>query len=250
MPNSGYFDVPFAVDGDLTPVPDGVQPDGSVSYSQGYGPDYEQDPAIDPLTALEIERSKMNQLFNDITTAIQNQQQNTIAPFITTAMNNGSPYSYNKGALVFYGGIAYQSLQNANTDTPPTSKWQVFDISLFLQAENNLSDVASKATSLTNLGFNTNSTSWLKFPNPLNLAQPLIAQWGTATTTGGGSVAVTFPIPFPNNTFSVLLGLLSTSPVNAYTGYGNLTLSGMNIFTNAAGAAPQLGTVSWLVIGK
>jgi hypothetical protein len=42
--DSKYFGVPFAATGDVSPVPVGTQPDGSVSYQQGYGPDYELDP--------------------------------------------------------------------------------------------------------------------------------------------------------------------------------------------------------------
>ena len=78
----------------------------------------------------------------------------------------------------------------------------------------------------------------------------LIIQWGSATTTGDGGVLITFPISFPNNAWQVGLGLLSGSPINAYTSYNNLTTSGMQIFTNAAGGIPQLGTVSYIIIGN
>jgi len=39
-PSSGYFDTVFGVDGTLVTVPDGIQGDGSVSYTQGWGVDY------------------------------------------------------------------------------------------------------------------------------------------------------------------------------------------------------------------
>lgn len=82
------------------------------------------------------------------------------------------------------------------------------------------------------------------------LPNGLIMQWGSATTAGGGAAGVTFPIAFPNSAFQVSLGLISGSPVNALTGFFNLTNAGMDIFTNAAGSTIQLGTVSYIVIGR
>lgn len=125
MPNSGYFDVPFASSGDLTVVPDAVQSSGSISYTQGWGPYYSQDPTVDPSTALLIDRAQTNQLFNDVTKALQYAQQHCFPPFITTAMNNGAPFSYSQYDIVLLGGVAYQSLVNANTDTPPSANWAV-----------------------------------------------------------------------------------------------------------------------------
>lgn len=121
MPNSGYFDVAFGVSGPLSTVPDAVQIDGSVSYTQGYGPNYTLAPGTSG--ALNVDNASMNQIFYDITLAIQQYQQNGIPPFITTAMNNGSPYSYAQYATVIYNGAAYISNTAGNTDTPPSSKW-------------------------------------------------------------------------------------------------------------------------------
>ena len=66
---------------------------------------------------------QFNQLFYDITSAIQNWQQNTIAPFITTAMNGGTPYTYPQYAMVLKSGVGYISLVGSNADTPPSTKW-------------------------------------------------------------------------------------------------------------------------------
>jgi len=123
MPNSGYFDVVFGSSGDLTAVPDSIQSNGSISYAQGWGPYYAQDPNIDPATALFIDRAQTNQIFYDITSAIQQYQQFGIPPFITTSMNNGTPFPYAQYATVFSGGVAYQSLIASNTDTPPSANW-------------------------------------------------------------------------------------------------------------------------------
>lgn len=120
-----YFSYPFATGGDLTAIPDTTQPSGIVSYQQGFGPDYalvDTDPS-----SLDIPRNQFNQLMNDITMAIQQIQQNGFPIFITSAMNDGSPYAYSKNSFVLASdGNVYYSLINANTDTPPTSNWQIF----------------------------------------------------------------------------------------------------------------------------
>src|SRR5882757_1673970 len=107
MPNSGYFDVIFGSSGDLTAVPDTVQPDGSVSYPQGYGIDYST-----PVGSggLNIERAKMNQLFNDITTFIKQIQTNSF-PLWYSAL--AAAAGYPKFACVLYtDGNVYQSQVN------------------------------------------------------------------------------------------------------------------------------------------
>jgi hypothetical protein len=122
MPVDGYFDTVFGVDGTLTTVPDALDPSGYVSFNQGYPIGYEITPG-DP-GSLPIERGKMNYLFNQVTSALQQYQQNGIPPFITTTMNGGSPYSYSSNARVLLSGVVYQSLVNSNTDTPPSAKWK------------------------------------------------------------------------------------------------------------------------------
>lgn len=99
MPSSGYFDTVFAVSGTVTPIPDPVQGDGTVSYNQGYGVLYSTPVASG---GLNFPRAQFNQLMNDVTGAIQFIQQNGASNFITSAMNGGSPYSYKLGATVMY----------------------------------------------------------------------------------------------------------------------------------------------------
>lgn len=126
MPNNGYFDTVFAQTGTLTPVPDAAQVSGTVSYNQGFTPPYSLAPT-NP-SALLVGRGEFNQIMNDITTAIQNWQQNGIPPFITSAMNGGTPFAYAQYAIVFEGGTAYQSLIPDNTDTPPSANWSVLSV--------------------------------------------------------------------------------------------------------------------------
>lgn len=151
MPISGYFIHPFGVDGELATVPDPIQGDGTVSYDQGFGVDYTL-PSSNP-SYKYMPWGQFNQLFYDITLAVQTIQRGSPPAFITSTMNGGSAYSYPAGAIVSLSGVNYVSLVGSNTDTPPSSKWAV-DVNGAgaLLAANNLSDVASAATSRTNLG--------------------------------------------------------------------------------------------------
>lgn|GEM_PF-3204598 len=115
------FLTPFANSGDKTEIPATIQVDGSVSYPEGWGADYSKDPTSDPL-AKNIPRNETNQLYFDITEAIKAYQTEGVPPFITSAENGGSPYSYGAGAMVRYddggGFLAYVSLVDANVDLP------------------------------------------------------------------------------------------------------------------------------------
>lgn len=119
MTSPTLIDIAFASSGDITTVPDTVQGDGSVSFPQGYGVDYET-----PLASggLNIERAKMNYLFNVITAAI-NQYQTFGVPDYYSAISSGAGYAL--GALVKISGITYRSLIAANPDTPPSANWAI-----------------------------------------------------------------------------------------------------------------------------
>jgi len=69
-----YFGIPFANAGDKVPVPNGLQPGGEVSYTEGWGPDYEADQESDP-SAKDISRTAENQLKFDITEALKELQE-------------------------------------------------------------------------------------------------------------------------------------------------------------------------------
>lgn len=117
-----FFRLPFATTGDKTAVPDAVDSNGNVSYSQGYGFDYQRQ-KTDP-AAKNIERDKMNQIFFDMTTAIAEIQSQGIPDYITSALNGGSAFSYGQYAVVRYSGDNYISLVAANTALPSdATKW-------------------------------------------------------------------------------------------------------------------------------
>lgn len=127
-----YFVFPFATGGDVTAIPDPTQGSGAMSYQQGYGPKY-QLIDTDP-SSLNIPRDQFNQLMQDITGAIQQIQQNGIPYFITTAMNDGSPFPYTVNAIVYQpsDGKVYQSTIGSNTNVPPGTGWQLFGVSTSL----------------------------------------------------------------------------------------------------------------------
>lgn len=112
------FNTPFAQDGDKVSPPDSVQADGSVSYPQGYGFDYQRDTSldsggepIDPLAKV-FPREQHNGILNDITTAIGEVQKNGFAIWQASA----APYPIN--AVVRYGDKTWRSLVASNTVIP------------------------------------------------------------------------------------------------------------------------------------
>lgn len=120
-----YYIKIWANSGDKLPIPNDAQSNGSVSYQEGYGADYqipdEQDPDFK-----DIERLEYNQSLFDITENIQQYQQHGVPNFITTSDNEGVPFPYDKFAFVlFTDGNVYISLETANEDTPPSNKWRI-----------------------------------------------------------------------------------------------------------------------------
>ena len=112
-----YFRFPFARSGDKTAVPDAVVPAGDVSYDQGYGP-YYQLAKTNPL-AKDIERDKMNAVFNDITDAVRYIQELGVSAWIANSDNGGVAFPYAKGARVMYtDNKIYVSQKAANTSLP------------------------------------------------------------------------------------------------------------------------------------
>lgn len=107
--------IPFATSGDKTVVPDAVQPSGSVSFTQGFGYDYERDYS-DP-AAKDIGREDMNGILSDITAAIGEMQAFGAAEWSA----DGAPYA--AGAMVYSGGKLYVSGSAGNSAVPPAAPW-------------------------------------------------------------------------------------------------------------------------------
>ncbi|MEX9793425.1 hypothetical protein [Morganella morganii] len=111
------FKIPFATQGDRTVVPDEVQADGSLSYTQGYGYDYERDQATDP-AAKDIEREKMNGIFHDITGAVGEIQ----AFGMPVWAEEGKPYVIR--SVVYHNKKAWQSkIENNKTEPAAGTAW-------------------------------------------------------------------------------------------------------------------------------
>jgi hypothetical protein len=133
---------PFAFAGDVADIPNDVQVDGSVSFNQGFGFDYQRELGVDPL-AKPVPRDQTNYLYNVITDNLGQYQRNGIPEFITAADNGGVAYPYDKGIAVKWratGGDpwgVYVSMVAANGTLPSdATKWQplLFVESTALQA--------------------------------------------------------------------------------------------------------------------
>lgn len=123
-----FFRFLFGQDGDRSSVPQATQPDGTVSYQQGFGPDYARDQATDPL-AKDIPRNQMNQLLYDLTESARQFQTFGAFPFITAAQNGGTAFPYAKNARALWtDGEVYVSLIDNNTDPDPSAStnWAVW----------------------------------------------------------------------------------------------------------------------------
>ena len=124
-----YFINSFATSGDQSAIPTTGTEVGTVNFLYGYGSNYSAPISSDP-DAILVDRLTFNYLLNKVTNNWQNLYQNGVVPFITSAMNGGSPYSYGINALVLgTDGNVYFSLVSANTTTPGTnpSNWMVWN---------------------------------------------------------------------------------------------------------------------------
>ncbi|ATG17014.1 phage tail protein [Providencia alcalifaciens] len=111
------FKVPFATQGDRTSIPNEVQADGAVSYTQGYGYDYERDQVSDP-AAKDIEREKMNGIFHDITEAIGEVQNYGFPKWA----EEGKPYPIR--AVVYHKNKVWQSkVENNEVEPVAGTQW-------------------------------------------------------------------------------------------------------------------------------
>lgn len=131
--NAPFFKYAFAQSGDKTTIPQDQDPQGRVSYQQGFGGAYSKDPAADGYYIL---RDNFNQLMFDTTNAIRQMQINGANLWSAEIAANGG---YPAGAVVLVkmqmNGVVdsgssftqnlnyYQpvvSMKDANTDEPTT----------------------------------------------------------------------------------------------------------------------------------
>lgn len=106
-----FFVTPFALAGNKTTVPESVQPDGSISYTEGWGPDYElanTEPDYKP-----ISREQTNQMFNDVTAALSEVQYNGVALWSADGSGN-----YPINAIVRHNDLLWLSNEDDNATEP------------------------------------------------------------------------------------------------------------------------------------
>ena len=108
------FTTPFAADApDNLFIPETAQPDGSVSYETGFGPDYSADPL--EANAKPVPRAGHNELFNQITGSIGDiQRQGAADWYLEFAADGGYP----KNAIVWLDGDRWKSQIDGNTTRP------------------------------------------------------------------------------------------------------------------------------------
>lgn len=117
-----YFRLPFGVDGDRTTVPDPAQPDGTVSYDIGFGPDYQLDPDTDP-DALNVPRNQFNEIIFQTQDSIRVIQEHGFPDWISAADNDGVDFPYDAQAFVRYNDVVYYSLIDNNTFLPTNATY-------------------------------------------------------------------------------------------------------------------------------
>lgn len=196
-----YFGIPFATAGDKVVVPDATQPDGSVSFTQGFGFDYER-PNTDP-SYKPVPRDGTNGLFHDITEALGIAQRQGVSDWTVDAQ----PYNIN--AIVRHNDIVWRSLVINNNVTPVEgASWTQVGVDAS-ETVKGLVELATPAEAQA-------LTDAVRVLTPKTLAdafkggnQSLVAngfsknpggfilQWGIDDTGGATSKTVTFPIAFP-----------------------------------------------------
>ena len=107
------FTTPFAENGDVMFIPETAQPDGSVSYETGFGPDYSADPL--EANAKPVPRAGHNELFNQITGSIGDIQRQGAADWYPEFAADGG---YPKNAIVWLDGDRWKSQIDANATRP------------------------------------------------------------------------------------------------------------------------------------
>lgn len=225
-----YFGVPFAASGDKAIIPVPAQPGGSMSFFEGFGLDYERNPATDP-QAKRIPRDETNQLYYDITNELRILQTQGVPDWTPASLNAGSPVSYEAGARVRHSGQNWESLTAANTVEPGTdpTKWVSVDpynaaLITAMQAEVNGAVIPSA------------------FVSPLTLAGALRtgAVVGAAATRSLGAYSVALPGAFTLGARAqVEFTAPDASPVGPLT--LNVAGSGARPLVTSTGGDPAAG---------
>lgn len=118
-----FFRVPFAAVGDREEIPDETQGTGAVSYPEGFGFDYERDPATDP-AAKRVPRKQTNQYLYDITDNLRQYQLFGSPEWVPASENGGEPVVYAANARVLFDGKLYRALQMTSAQPGVGGTWR------------------------------------------------------------------------------------------------------------------------------
>ena len=199
------FIIPFAATGDKTAVPNTLQPDGTVSYAQGFGPDYELDKTLDPVNAKDVPRDQTNQIYFDLTDAVGEQQLYGVALWGA----DRAPYPLN--ARAYHNDKLWRSSVINNSGEPGVSGWE--DVSVLSDTVNapiatvaaagtinlttgapNTSQLAISGTGVTITGFTVAAGQcyFVRFAGSLTLTNSasLVTQSGANITTAVGDTCI------------------------------------------------------------
>ena len=123
MSSTKFFRFPWATSGDKASIPETAQVDGSVSYLEGFGFDYELELGVNA-AAKPVPRPESNQLYFDITENLRAWQLAGLPEWVTAAQNGGVAVAYPKSAIVrhdYTGAFLLYFAEVATDDEPGTS---------------------------------------------------------------------------------------------------------------------------------
>jgi len=248
------FVVPFAATGDKTVTPDATDPAGAISYSQGWGSQY-QLPDTDP-SYRPVGRQEMNGVLNDITGAIA-EVQTLGYPEWVAVTGLVTPYAIN--AHVRHSGFNWRNTVTNNSAEPGVGAgWVNTNIASDTnpaymrfgtpaeQIAGILATVAANPAgvlALITAMFPKRVFVFKDFVRIPDVSGGVIFQWGPITNAASAAKSEVFATPFPLQRGAVLLtGLQATGNTQAYAVLNSSGLSGFQWsgFAAAGGAAPVL----------
>lgn len=113
---NGYILTPFALEGDRVPVSVDVAASGAVTWEEGYGSLYQEDPDVN---GLYVPRDAQNEIFYTISFGLKEIQDLGVPTPITLEQAGGvAPHPYAQSALVHVDGQVLRSLVPDNVDDP------------------------------------------------------------------------------------------------------------------------------------
>lgn len=248
---------PFAHSGDTIAIPDASQPDGKMSSTDGWTPDY-QLPKINP-NYKPVGRQEMNGVFKEVTEALGEMQQFGFAAW--QLVGGGWP----AGANVNHGGGVWQSLASANTEEPGTGVlWKpiLFDnIEQSTEASLGLIGIATTAEARA-LANDANAMTPAKLAAAFGGANQsiatngyqklpggLIIQWGGGTPNGSGNYQTTLPIAFPTSHARALATTQGESNPALCISVFTLNTTSIDVRVRTLGGAASTQGIAWIAFG-